>query len=185
MEPESDEALAAEMARGDPVAFRALYARYEAPIFSFLRRLAGDREAALDLMQETFTRVWIMARLFDPARGRFKSWLFTIALNLTRSERGKKRYGVIHVGPEAAESVSAETPPDALVVQAETERRVASALACLPPLLREVVVMKVYQQLKFREIAEITRTPEGTLKARFHHAVASLRDLLREPGGQA
>ena len=52
----------------------------------------------------------------------------------------------------------------------------------LAPHLREVVVMKVYQQLKFREIAEMTKTPEGTLKARFHRAVAELRARLAPAG---
>jgi RNA polymerase sigma-70 factor (ECF subfamily) len=183
MDRESDEALAAEMARGDTAAFGALYDRYEAPAFRFLLRLTGDREAAKDLMQETFTRVWTMARMFDPARGRFKSWLFTIALNLTRNERSKKRYSAIHVGPEVVEGTAAVgEAPDAALVQAETRRRVSGAMAKLPPLLREVVVMKVHQQLKFTEIAEITRTPEGTLKARFHRAIEELRRHLGTGG---
>lgn len=179
MHEESDEALAAEMARGEAAALRALYDRYEAPVYRFLLRMAGDREAASDLMQETFTRVWTMARMFDPRRGTFKGWLFTIALNVTRNERTKKRYRVLHVGEESAERAApGEERPDALLARAETRRRVAAAMAGLPPLLREVVVMKVHQQLKFSEIAEITRTPEGTLKARFHRAVQELKERL-------
>lgn len=185
MDPESDEALAADMARGDTAALRALYDRYEAPAFRFLLRMTGDREAAKDLVQETFTRAWTMARLFDPARGRFKSWLFTMALNLTRNERSKKRYSTVHLGPEAIEGMASHgEAPDAALLRAETSRRVSEAMAKLPPLLREVVVMKVHQQLKFTEIAEITRTPEGTLKARFHRAVEELRRHLGT-GGRA
>src|SRR5262245_35130682 len=183
METGSDEALAADMARGETAALDALYERYQAPIFNFLRRLTGDREAALDLMQETFTRVWTMGRLFEPERGRFKSWLFTMALNLTRSERRKKRYSAVHVGEEAADGPGAQGErPDARLVRIENEQRVARALAGLSPLMREVVVMRIYHQLKFSEIADITHTPEGTLKARFHRAVAELRDVLDVPG---
>jgi RNA polymerase sigma-70 factor (ECF subfamily) len=183
MDPESDEALAAEMARGDTAALQALYDRYEGPAYRFLFRLTGEREAAKDLMQETFTRVWTMARMFDPQRGRFKSWLFTIALNLTRNERSKKRYSVRHVGPEAVEGMAAGgEAADVALVRAETRRRVSEAMEKLPPMLREVVVMKVHQQLKFTEIAEITRTPEGTLKARFHRAVEELRRHLGTRG---
>jgi RNA polymerase sigma-70 factor, ECF subfamily len=178
---QSDEALAAEMARGDAAALRTLYDRYEGPIYRYLFRMTGEREAARDLIQETFTRAWTMARMFDPARGRFKGWLFTIALNLTRNERSKKRYGVVHVDADAAERATpAEDAPDARLLQAETRRRVAAALAALPTLLREVVAMKVDRGLKFSEIAEITRTPEGTLKARFHRAVQELRRQLGE-----
>src|SRR5262245_6854957 len=148
MDPESDETLAAEMAGGDAAALRALYDRYEAPAYRFLLRLTGNREAAQDLVQETFTRAWTMARLFDPQRGRFKTWLFTIALNLTRNERSKKRYSAIHVGTEVIETMPAEgEAPDAALLQAETRRRVSEAMAKLPPLLREVVVMKIHQQL--------------------------------------
>src|SRR6266851_435790 len=124
MEDKPDHALVAEVARGDAAALRALYLRYERPTFNLILRLAGNREMAQDMMQETFTRVWTRARTFRGDQGSFKGWLFTIALNVTRSELARH--------------------------------------------LREVVVLKVYHHLKFREIAEITKTPEGTLKARFH-----------------
>jgi len=186
MDERSDEALAAEVARGDASALRSLYLRYEVRAFNLLLRLTGQRELARELTQETFTRMWRMAHLFDPGRGLFKGWLFTIALNLARSELARKRYAVTHVEPEEADCVAAEAErPDALLARSEVQRNVASALAKLSPHLREVVVMKVYQQLKFREIAEVTQTPEGTLKARFHRAVAELREHLGELGGRA
>src|SRR3954467_374107 len=175
MEETPDHALVAEVARGDAAALRTLYDRHETQTFNLILRLAGNRQTAQDLMQETFTRVWTMARTFDPVRGSFKSWLFTIALNLTRNELGKKRYAVRHVEADAMDALaSTQDGPDVVLAPDEDARRVAAALAQLDPLLREVVVLKVYQQLKFREIAEITSTPEGTLKARFHRAVAEL-----------
>src|SRR5687767_8742734 len=104
------------MARGETAALRALYDRYEGPVFRFLFRMTRDREGAQDLMQETFTRAWTMARLFDPERGRFKSWLFTVALNVTRNERSKKRYAAIHVDADQAEGATApRDAPDALL----------------------------------------------------------------------
>ena len=183
MEERTDEALAVEVARGDAGALRTLYERYERPTFNVLLRLTGSREAAQDLMQETFTRVWTMAGTFRGDRGSFKGWLFTIALNLTRSELARKRYGVRHLGAEAVEDlVSPADGPDVLVARSEAGRQVADALARLSPQFREIVVMRVYQQLKFREIADITKTPEGTLKARFHRAVAELREVLGPAG---
>ena len=186
MDERPDQALVADMARGDAAALRTLYDRHEAQTFNLILRLAGDRQTAQDLMQETFTRVWTMARTFDPERGSFKSWLFTIALNLTRNELSRKRYAVRHVeADEAAALPSREDAPDVQLVRSEDGRRVAAALGTLNPLLREVVVLKVYHQLKFREIAEMTQTPEGTLKARFHRAVAELRAVLGTAGGAA
>jgi RNA polymerase sigma factor (sigma-70 family) len=128
---------------------------------------------AQDMRQETFTRVWTMVRTFRGDQGSFKGWLFTIALNVTRSELAHKRHRVRHLAEEALEDLASGTDgPDVLLQHSEVGGRVAAALAELAPHLREVVVMKVYHQLKFREIADITKTPEGTLKARFHRAVA-------------
>jgi len=183
MEERPDHALVAEVARGDAAALRTLYLRYERPTFNLILRMAGNREMAQDLMQETFTRVWTMARTFRGDRGSFKGWLFTIALNLTRSELAHKRHRVRHLAEDAIDGLASETEgPDVMLLRSEGSRRVAATLAQLTPHLREVVVMKVYHQLKFREIADITKTPEGTLKARFHRAVAELRKRLAPAG---
>jgi RNA polymerase sigma-70 factor, ECF subfamily len=187
MDQRSDEALAAEVARGDTEALRHLHDRHKVQTFNLILRLTGDREMAQDLLQEAFTRVWTMARTFDPRRGGFKGWLFTIALNAARSELAKKRYAFRHVEAEEAEGLDPRAGnPERMLAEAETRRRVESALHRLSPHSREVVVLKVFHQLKFHEIARITGAPEGTLKARFHRAVAELREhLLPEKGGRA
>jgi RNA polymerase sigma-70 factor, ECF subfamily len=187
MDQRSDEALAAEVAGGDSEALRTLHDRHKVHTFNLILRLTGDREMAQDLLQEAFTRVWTMARTFDPRRGAFKGWLFTIALNAARSELAKKRYAFRHVEPEEAEGLDPEAgSPETLLARAETRRQVEEALSRLAPYLREVVVLKVFHQLKFQEIARITGAPEGTLKARFHRAVAELRvQLLPAAGGPA
>jgi RNA polymerase sigma-70 factor (ECF subfamily) len=185
MDQRSDEALAAEVAHGDTEALRCLYTRYQVPAFNLILRLTGDREMARDLLQEAFTRVWTMAHTFDAGRGAFKGWLYTIALNTARSELARKRHGVKHVEPQEDMALAPEADdPEARLLRSEGRRRVEQALSRLSPPLREVVVMKVFHQLKFREIAAISRTPEGTLKARFHRAVAELREHLGGRGGQ-
>jgi RNA polymerase sigma-70 factor, ECF subfamily len=180
---ETDEALMAAVARGDATALRVLYDRHERMTFNLVLRLAGRREMAEELVQEAFTRLWTTARLFRGERGGFKPWLFTIALNLTRSELSRKRYRVRHVEAEAAEALPAPTEgPELLAVRAQEAQRVEAALARLSPPMREIVVLRIYQQLKFAEIAELTGAPEGTLKARFHRAVAALRADLGPEG---
>jgi RNA polymerase sigma-70 factor, ECF subfamily len=179
MEETPDEALMAGVAGGDAAALATLYDRYERATFNLILRLAGSRPLAEELMQETFTRVWTAARLFHPEKGAFKGWLFTIALNLTRSELSRQRYRFRHVEAEAAEVVaSVDAGPDLLAEKAQESRRVTAALGGLSPVLREIVVLKVYHHLKFQEIASMTGTPEGTLKARFHRAVEQLRGQL-------
>jgi RNA polymerase sigma factor (sigma-70 family) len=176
MDERPDQELVEAVARGDAAALRSLYFRYERPVFNLILRLAGNRALAEELMQETFTRLWTMAGTFRPERGELKGWLFTVALNATRSELARKRYRVRHVEAAEADALASPTDgPEALAARAQDARRVADALARLPLHSREVVVMRIYHQLTFPEIAAVTGTPEGTLRARFHRAVDALR----------
>jgi RNA polymerase sigma-70 factor (ECF subfamily) len=176
----SDTDLIARVAGGDADAFSALYARHSRAVFGVLLRLAGQRPLAEEWLQEAFTRVWLAAGTHDPARGPVKAWIFKIALNSARSELARKRHRVTHVSIEEKALDLADTragePP--LAGGLDDERRaqdLRDALARLPDFMREVVVLRCSRELSFAEIAEVTGAPEGTLKSRFHRAVAALR----------
>lgn len=179
----SDEALIEKVAGGDADAFCALYRRYERPVFAVLLRLGGQRALAEEWLQEAFTRVWLAARTHDPARGRVKPWIYAIALNTARSELGRKRHRTPHVSLDAGEielkDHSAGEP--ALAARLDAHRHasaLASALVELPDYMREVVVLRCSRELTFAEIAQVTGSPEGTLKSRFHRAMLALREKL-------
>ncbi len=165
-------------------ALTALYERYGKSLYNFILRYTNHRELSEDLLQETFTKVWFGSHTFNPVKGTFKAWLFTIGINLTRNEMSKKRYSCHHLelqegmGRQDASGDHDRDAPERLVEHAELKETIAAALARLSPLLREVVILKHFQKLKFSEIAEITNTPEGTLKARLHIALSQLRTLL-------
>ncbi len=186
MDPPSDRTLAARASRGDADAFAELYRRYERPIFNFILRSTGQRALAEELLQETFTRVWRVGGSFDAVNGSFRPWLYRIALNTVRSELRKKRYSAEHVPLEVSEAEasarrSTDDPAARLALSTQAPR-VALALEALAPYLKEVVILRCYQQLTFAEIALITGAPEGTLKARFHRAVQALRAELGVEG---
>jgi RNA polymerase sigma-70 factor (ECF subfamily) len=189
MAPPSDRALAEQAVRGDTEAFAELYRRYERPIFNFILRSVGQRALAEELLQETFTRVWRVGRTFDPVNGSFRPWLYKIALNTLRSELRKKRYAAEHVPLDELEGQGrAPRPtreaPEGLDLAARAPG-VARALDRLAPYLRDIVILRCYQQLTFAEIAEATSVPEGTLKVRFHRAVLALRAALQVGGRSA
>jgi len=176
----SDGELMRAVAGGDPDAFALLYGRYERPLYNFLVRLTRQRALAEDLLQETFTRVWRAAGTWDPGRGPTRAWLYKVALNAARSELGRKVHRTPHV------SLDDETlpPPDRRSDERELAgrldqlargRAVARALDELPGFMKEVVVLRCQEQLSFAEIGEVTGTPIGTLKSRFHRAVEALR----------
>ena len=176
MEQKSDAALMELTARGDTVAFKALYGRYEHRLFNFVLRLTGHRELAQDLIQDTFVRLWSMAPLFDPRRGTLRAWLYKMALNLVHTEMRRKIHGQSFEPlddqrtslPRAEDAAQGEERHQALL-------RLQRAVKALPPHLREVIVLKCYEDLMFREIADITGAPEGTLKARYYRAVMHLK----------
>jgi RNA polymerase sigma-70 factor (ECF subfamily) len=180
----TDKELLQMVVRKNTRAFKTLYERYEIGVFNFILRYTGSRELAQDLLQETFTRVWFAAHSFNMKSGNFKGWLFTIALNTARNEMVKKRYSFQHVDVDAitgeeAPANPASEQPDAVMVQTDIKESIAAALARLQPPYREIILLKHYQQLKFREIAEMTGTPEGMLKARFHKAIGQLKKHLQ------
>jgi RNA polymerase sigma-70 factor (ECF subfamily) len=187
MEKRTDQELMKLITEKNTHALKTLYRRYEIPIFNFILRYTGSREIARELIQETFTRLWFASHLFDQKRGNLKGWLYTMALNITRNEMSKKEYTYRYVEVNEAcnpedESDGRETEtPETILQQQELRDTVANALGQIQPYLREVIIMKNYQHLKFREIAEVMNIPEGTIKARYHRAIALLKKSL-DPG---
>lgn len=168
----TDEALMTAVAAGDGRALETLCRRYERPLHQFLARYTGGRDVD-DLYQETWLRVVRAARRFDPTR-RFSTWLFQIAVNLTRD--WQRRPPPEPVDPAAAEETVSPAPsPDAAL----DARRL---LAALPEPQRAVVILRYYHDLSEAQVAEILDCPRGTVKSRLHQALARLTALARQPG---
>jgi RNA polymerase sigma-70 factor (ECF subfamily) len=187
----TDGALLERVAGGDADAFTVLYRRFERPVFGMLLRLAGGRRAlAEEWLQEAFTRVWLGAATHDPSRGEVRPWVYKIALNTARSEMARKRYRTPHVsldeaGLDVPDERAGERPVAARLDAARRGAAVAEALQRLPDFMREVIVLRCSRELSFAQIAEVTGAPEGTLKSRFHRAVAALREALGPEAGKA
>lgn len=187
----SDGALLERVARGDADAFTVLYRRFERPVFAMLLRLAGGgRAVAEEWLQEAFTRVWLGAATHDPSRGEVRPWVYKVALNTARSEMARKRYRMPHVsideaGMDLPDAAAGEAGVAARLDEARQASAFADALGRLPAFMREVVVLRCSRELTFAEIAEVTGAPQGTLKSRFHRAVAALREALGPKPGKA
>lgn len=166
----SDEALVAAVARGDGHALEVLCRRWEGPLHRLIWRQTGGRDVD-DLHQETWLRVVRAAGRFDEAR-RFSTWLFRIALNLCRDWR--RRRPPEPVDPALAEAGGATADPAAAVGAALDAERL---LAALPEAQREVVVLRYYHDLPESDVAAILGVPVGTVKSRFHAAMARLKTL--------
>jgi len=172
----------------DPAAFARLVERWQGPIRRLCERMLADRHRAEDAAQETFVRVFSRRKEYQ-AQGKFSTFLWRVALNLCYDElRRVRRRGEQPIDASTAENhapesgfVSSEAAPDDQLVKLERAEAVQRALRQLPDPYRSVIVLRHYENLKFREIAEVLDIPEGTVKSRMAEALTQLGQLLREP----
>lgn len=169
-------ALPRSWVQGDPTAFEALVRFWEQPVARFLARLAVEADQVADLCQEVFLRVYL-ARDRYRETGAFATWLYRIALNVARdSARRRRRTPGSLADQEPASSVATAGAASA---QHELAEAVARAIADLPRPMREVLVLRHYEGMRFEAIARLTGTPASTLKSRFAAALARLRSALQ------
>jgi len=166
----ADEELMVQVQAGDEGALEALIDRYRAPLYGFLHRRTEPAHCD-DLFQETWIRVVRARKRFDPQK-RFSTWMFQIANNLCR-DRARRR------GAEArrreAVALAARASRDERGSEPALGLDMRERLAQLPGRLREVLVLRYYQGLSEREIAEAVGIPPGTVKSRLFSAVRALR----------
>lgn len=171
----------------DHGAFALLVDRWREKICRLCIRMTGNPHLGEDLAQDIFGRVFERRRDFNPAR-RFSTWLWRIALNrccdeLRRAARAAESLDNDR-SPILLEMAHADgpTPMDAYAIQEEADL-VRQALMRLPDMYRTVLVLRHYEGLKLREIAEVLEVPEGTVNSRMAEALAQLtRELEPELG---
>jgi RNA polymerase sigma-70 factor, ECF subfamily len=169
----------------DHRAFAVLVDRWEDRIFRLCVRMVGNEHTAEDLTQDVFARVFHKRHDFNPAK-RFSTWLWRIALNRCYDElRRVQRRGEMPLEDEPAELtgqtavLTFQAPgPDQTAAQQEEAEIVRQALLRLPDIYRSVLVLRHYENLKLREIAEVLEIPEGTVNSRMAGALAQMTRML-------
>jgi RNA polymerase sigma-70 factor (ECF subfamily) len=170
------------VARGDILAFQALYDLYAGPMFAVAFRVLNNQEATEDVLQEAFLQIWEKSPLYDPTRGKPLPW----ALALVRYKaidrvRASQRRARLH-GDFEQESVTTiafddRNSFDAIATE-ETGALVRDALRKLSPDQRQALELAFFSALSQSEIAERLAVPLGTVKARIRRGMLKLRDLL-------
>jgi RNA polymerase sigma-70 factor (ECF subfamily) len=168
----------------DHRAFAALVDRWERPIWRLCARMTGGSHRAEDLKQEVFSRLFEHRHHFRQG-ARLSTWLWRIAVNLCRDElRGVQRRDEEPLEADTAldttrpELAAPEDPPDLALATREESELVRQGLMQLPEIYRTVLVLRHYEGLKLREIAEVLDVPEGTVNSRMAEALVRLTRLL-------
>jgi RNA polymerase sigma-70 factor, ECF subfamily len=174
---DSDERLYERLRAGELAAFDALYARYERPLFGFVRAYLDDAHEAEDVLHEAFLGL-LRNRPVDFSRGSFRGWLYQVArnacLNRLRSRsRGERAQRLVESAPADAGGRA-----DEQLERVETMAALGQAVARLPPPLTEVYRLRA-SGLSYEEMSRVLDVPLGTVKSRMHELIAQLRKELQ------
>lgn len=171
----SDVELAARLAAGDTAALAELVRRFWAPLIRYAVRLVDDPEAAKDISQEVFVRLWNTRTKLRSAS--IRSYLYRVAHNVAVDELRKRQVRSREIAPDGARfhaPVSAE--PGDLLEQRELRDAIARAIRALPPRRRMVLILAYFHGLSYQEIADQVGISMATVK---NHLAAALTDLRR------
>ena len=187
----SDEDLMMDCKKGDMSAFELLVRRYQDAIINYIYFSINDYHRAEDLAQETFLRVFKNASRYE-VKASFKSWLYTIATNLTRNEiRNRARRNTYFLEDLVDENedvyhsvymIDEGLQPDLLLERKERQQIVKKAIKMLPENQCTALTLVTYQELSYEEIAEILNCSIGAVKSLIHRARQNIKDILIKLG---
>jgi RNA polymerase sigma-70 factor (ECF subfamily) len=170
LEQATDAFLVGAIVNGDQEAVRPLIERYRKPLASVLLRALGSSPDVDDVFQETWIRVVRSAHRYDPAQ-RFSSWLFAIAWNLMR-DRWSRR--VDHDEIDLAAMPSRDRSAEAQLIEDDRARQIRELVAKLPERLSQAILLRYFEELSEKEVAERLGVPVGTVKSRLHNGLRKL-----------
>jgi RNA polymerase sigma-70 factor (ECF subfamily) len=164
---------------GTDAGFEELVRRYQRPIVSYVYRMTGDYEAALDLTQEVFIKVYNSLARYR-SEYKFSTWIYRIAHNAAIDYL--RRTGPRTQELETGDGYERPIPSRLMTPEQESERKerraeIEDVIRALPPAYRELIILRHGHDLSYDEIAEVTGLPLGTVKNRIFRA----RDAMRGP----
>ena len=182
----SDDQIIERTLAGETDAFSMLVRRWERPIYGLSLRMLGRDEDARDVCQETFLAAFRNLRKFR-GEAKFSSWIYRIAINACHS-RLRKHNGAAEqsLDLEDEDGRKFELADGGLELMPDRMQRdqlaflVRKALQALPPEMRQVIIMKEYEDLTFAEISEIMQIPVSTVKSRLYTGLQQMRARLEK-----
>ena len=183
-----DYTLVERCLRGDAAGWEELVRLHTRRVYGLCYRFTGNDAEAQDLTQEIFLRVYRSLKSYRSDEGSLVTWLTRVSRNLlidhyrrTRQERVTDSIEDQLPGLEEVDRGSADSSrPDRVLAGREAGEVLQRGLARLSPELRETVILRDLQELEYREIAQVLKIPEGTVKSRLNRGRAELGRLLRK-----
>ena len=177
----TDLELLEHISNQDRDALATLYGRFGRRVFSLAVRILSDSVSAEEVTQDVFMSVWRRGATYVSKKGKFTTWLFSIAHNRTIDELRKRRRDLSRTNDDIDDHLNLKSgdvsPADATVAQSEYAK-IRAAMEDLPEEQKNVVELSYFKGLTQTEIAEKTGQPLGTVKTRMRLALKKLRKAL-------
>jgi len=197
LEDQQTGALVRRCLDGDAAAWEEIVRLHQRRIYNFCYRFTNSADNADDLTQEVFIKIYRTLSSYAVEKGAFTTWLTTLTRNLlvdhfrrTKQDRITDSIDAGLTEEQDSQSLSdrlpdrGPSPADRLASQ-ETQKLVRAALARLSPDLREAVILRDLQDMDYKEISQVLRVPEGTVKSRINRGRTELARLLSRNKKQA
>ncbi|WLR49799.1 RNA polymerase sigma factor [Bacillus tianshenii] len=176
-----DNILVQKVAQGDQHALETLYDRYESLLYSFLMKMTGRADLAEEVIQEVFFKLWRKKVHFNPAKGKFSSWLLSVTRNQCIDLMRKRKITYEYTEEQDALQVDSANI-EKTVVWKEKQQFVQHCIEALKADQRETVESFYYQGFTQKDIAQRINIPPGTVKSRLRLALKHLKDCLTKKG---
>ncbi len=183
----SDIELVAKARSGIELGFEELVRRYQRPINGYVYRMLGDYEAALDVTQEVFIKVYNSLDRYS-SEYKFSTWLYRIAHNAAIDHMRRNAGNTQSIETENAEGAyelqieSSLPSPELEHERSEWRTEIEAVVKCLPAAYRDLILLRHSQDLSYDEIADVTGLPLGTVKNRLFRAREMMREIFVERG---
>jgi len=174
----SDGDLLRRLEAREPDALEALYGRYSAYVMGIALRILGSREEAEEVVQDVFWQLWKSSLCYDPARGRFSTWLFSVARNRSIDRLRASNRTPLRSAAEELDRLPSNDDQEGEAYLVERQKEVRAQLELLPSEQRAAIELAFFRGLSHGEIAEQTGEALGTIKSRIRRGLLRLRQGL-------
>lgn len=170
----SDVELVFEVKQGNKNAFSELVQRHQRGLLRLTLRYTREQALAEDIVQDSFIKAYRKIDLFE-GRSSFKSWLYQIAMNTAKNRFRERQMNQVNIDDLR---MGVEPGAEVELIRSDMKTRLRAEVEKLPDKQRTALSLRIFEDLSFKEIAEIMDCPYDTAKANYRHALLKLRDRL-------